>query len=85
MVSEPSPGDGQGLPCEVRGGGVDLLCLEIVVVEDGDRAVPLDLRKSALSVSWVPGARRVVGVVIGVSRCSITPWVCCLGSLYVPC
>ncbi len=42
------------------------------------------LRKSALSVSWVPGARGVVGVIIRVSKHSIAPWVCCLGSPYVP-
>ncbi len=37
-------------------------------------------------VSWVPGARGVVGVVSGARRRSIAPWVCrCLGTPYVLC
>ncbi len=83
VETRSSPWDGQGLPGEVGGRGIDLL-LRIVGVKDGDREVPLDLCESSLSVPWVPGPQGVIGVVIGINIHSITPWVCCLGTPYVP-
>ncbi len=57
--------DGQGLPGEVGGRGVDLLWLKIVVVEDGDGEVPLDLRECSLSVPGIPRSQEILGVVTG--------------------
>ncbi len=85
MVPKPSPWDGQGLPGEVGGRGVDLFGLEVVVVEDGDGLIPLVLRESAFSIPWIPRSRGIVRVIIGVNIHSIAPWVCCLGTPYVPC
>ncbi len=85
VVSRPSPWDGQCLPGEVGWRGVNLFWLEVIVVEDGNREVPFDLGESSLSISWGPRPRGIVGVVIGANMRSITPWVCCLGTPYVPC
>ncbi len=54
VVPIPNPWDRQCLPGKVWRGGVDLLWLEVVVVEDGDGEIPLDLSKSSFSIPWVP-------------------------------
>ncbi len=80
----PSPWYSQGLPGEVGGRGVNLFWLKIVIVEDGNGEVPLNLSESSLSVPWIPRSRGVVGVVIGANMRSLAPWVCSLGTPYVP-
>ncbi len=55
-----------------------------VSLKSGER-VGVVLRDGAFSVPWIPGSRGIVGVVIGVRRWSIAPWVCCLCTPYVPC
>ncbi len=83
-MPELSPGDGQCLSGEVGWRGINLLGGEVVVIEDGDRLIPLDLCERSLSVSWVPRTHGVVGVIIGANMRSIAPWVCGLGTPYVP-
>ncbi len=83
-MAKPSPGNGQCLPGEVRGRGVNLFGLEVVVVEDWDGLIPLNLHESSLSIPWVPRSHGIVGVVRGANMRSLTPWVCGLGTLYVP-
>ncbi len=79
-----SPGDGQGLPGQVGWRGVDLFREEVVMVEDGDGLIPLDLRESSFSIPWIPRSHGIVRVIIGVNMRSLAPWVCSLGTLYVP-
>ncbi len=85
MIPKSNPGDSQCLPGKVGGRGVDLFRLEVVIVEDRDGLIPLDLCESSLSIPWIPGSCGIVGVIIGVNICSLAPWVCCLGTPYVPC
>ncbi len=81
----PSPWDGQCLPGEVGGRGVDVFVLDVDVVGGEDGLVPRILRKDSFPIPWVPRTGGIVGVVNGVRRRSITPWVCCvLGTPYVP-
>ncbi len=84
MEPSPSPWDGQRLPDEVGGRGINLFWSELSVVKDGDWEVPLDLGESSLSVPWIPGSHGVVGVIVGVSIRNIAPWVSVLGTPYVP-
>ncbi len=83
----PRPWSGQRLSGDVRWQGIDVFVLDVDVVEgeDGVGGLLLISSKGSLSVSWFPGARGVVRVVIDVRRCSAAPCVCCLlGSPYVP-
>ncbi len=73
MIPELSPGDGQCLPGEVGGRGIDVLGLDVDVVEDRDGLVPFNLHKGAFSIPWIPGSRGIVRVVICASMRSIAP------------
>ncbi len=85
VMPELSPGDGQCLPGKVGWGGVDLFGLEVIVVEDRDGLIPLDLRESSFSIPWIPRSCGIVRVASGASIRSLAPWVCGLGTPYVPC
>ncbi len=85
MESSPSPWDGQGLPGEVGGRGVDMFILDVDVVGGEDGFVPRILRESSFSIPWIPRSCGIVGVANGVSIWSLTPWVCSLGTPYMPC
>ncbi len=85
MVPIPSPGDGQCLPGEVGGRGIDVFVLNVDVVGGEDWFVPRILREGWLPIPWISRSDRVFGVVIGASMCSIAPWVMVLGTPYVPC
>ncbi len=86
VVLSPRPWSGQCRPGDVGRRGIDVFVLDVDVVggEDGVGGLLLVLRESSLSISCVPGACGVFGVVMGVRRCSIAPWVCCLCTPYVP-
>ncbi len=85
MVAIPSPGDGQCLPGEVGGQGIDVFVLNVDVVSGKEGFVPRVLHEGSFSIPWIPRSGGIVGVVIGANMRSIAPWVCCcLGTLYVP-
>ncbi len=81
----PRPWSGQRPPGDVGGRGIDMFVLDVDVVGgEGVKHILHVLCESSLAVPCVPGAGGVYGVVSGVRRRSIAPWVCCLGSPYVP-
>ncbi len=84
MVSIPNPRDGQCLPGEVGGRGVNMFVLDVDVVSGEDGVVPCILREGLFSIPWIPDSHGIVRVVIGASMRSIAPWVSVLGTPYVP-
>ncbi len=54
------------------------------MVEDGDGLIPFNLCEGSFSIPRVPSSCGIVGVIIGVNIRSLAPWVCCLGTPYVP-
>ncbi len=73
----PSPRSGQCRSGDVGRRGIDVFVFNVNVVPGkGTGSVLLILSNGSFSVSWFPGARGVVGVVIGIRRRSIALWVC---------
>ncbi len=61
-----------------------VLDMDVVGAEDSVVGILLILSEGSVPVSGVPDADWIVGVISGIRRRSIAPWVCCLCTPYVP-
>ncbi len=61
-----------------------ILDIPVVSSEDKVGGVLGILLGGAFAIPWIPSSGGIVGVVNGVRRRSIAPWVCCLCTPYVP-